>query len=232
MKINRKQLRKIILNEMFGGDNPGCAIIMYDDSDQIAAGFKEIFGLKSFPEIIPTGHSSCAIIKPSGAIVGISFGPPVCKSSKVSGNIDKLGRIVGKKAGLAGSLQVNVKSLGTCKLKNGKLTQAAAKLAAKKLKNKFHSGRKCFYYGYNDVDAEASLAYAGKDGRCKMYFPFPSLDYGTGLGYDNCASFAIDIIATGKTDAGTSFMQALASPSLSIQAANLSFGGSDFKGSV
>ena len=65
-----------------------------------------------------------------------------------------------------------------------------------------------------------------------MYFPFPSPDYGTGLGYDNCASFAIDVIATGKTDVGTSFMQTLASPSLSIQAANLSFGGSDFKGSI
>lgn len=232
MKLDRKKLRKLILKEMFGGKNPGCAVLMYDDSDQIAAGFREVFGVKELPVKIPTGHSSCAIVSPSGKITGISFGPPVCKGSKAKGVIDKLGREIGKKIGFIGAMQVNVKSLGTCKLKNGKFTKSSAKVAAKALKARFHGGRKCFYYAYNDVDAQASLDYAGKDGRCKAYSPVPTFDAGTGIGADNCASFAIDVIATGKTDLGTSQAQMIASPAGACTAANIAFGGSDFKGSV
>jgi len=215
-----------------GSTNPGCAILMFDDSDQIADGFKEIFGVQNLPVNIPTGHSSCAIIKPNGSVVGISFGPPACSRSKTKDMIDKIGQQVAKKIGLLGSMKVNVKSLGRVTLSKRKLTASSAKSAAKLLKKQFHSGRGCTYYAYNDVDANKSLTYAGSDGRCKLYSPMATFEAGTGLGIDNCASFAIDVIATGKTDVGSSVAQVLQSPALSCRAANISFGGSDFKGTL
>jgi len=236
MKLTKEKLRRMILREMgifpkIPKDvnlNIGNAILAYDNSDLIGEAIASISGDNSKkPKVggIPTGHGACALIDAKGNVTGVSFGPPLCKKAIV------------KAEPLMVQFKVNVLELGNV-LKHidnsGRLKKSAGNaVISLMLKKKMFRGTKIHYYGYDNVDVDQCLQHAGANGRCKMYTVVPQgYDMGMELDTDNCASFAIDVVAAGKADIGSSWIQGalFASPSVMIPAANITFGGSQIKG--
>lgn len=229
MKLNRNQLRKMILKEMgifpniMKGLKTGNAILAYDNSDLIAEAIAGIDNKNPKVGGIPTGHGACAIIEPNGDVTGVSFGPPLCKNAFI--NLEPL----------TVQFKVNVLELGNISKHlsdAGRLKQSAGDAVIKlMLSKKMFRGNKIHYYGYDNVDAKQCLEHAGQNGRCKLYTVIPTgIDMGWETDTDNCASFAVDVVAAGKADLGSSLVQTLSSPSAMIPAANITFGGSQIKG--
>lgn len=231
MKLTKEKLRKMILKEMGifpkipknVNLNIGNAILAYDNSDLIGEAISGIDPKNPKVGGIPTGHGACAIIEANGDVTGVSFGPPLCKKAFI------------KLEPLMVEFKVNVLKLGNVAKhisSTGRLKESAGDAVIElMLAKRMFRGTKIHYYGYDNVDASQCLTHAGKHGRCKLYTVVPTgVDLGQETDTDNCASFAIDVVAAGKADIGSSLVQVLSSPAAMIPAANLTFGGSQIKG--
>jgi len=223
--------------------NPGAALLAYNDFDAIGTGIKEFLGADvNFP--IKTGHAWCAIVTPisdtKGRVTCVNFGPPVCKNKQ-----DKLATMYRKnlskyKVPIMLPCTVRVKrASGTVSLENRMLTEKGAGETARKLNQVFRVGN-VTWVATNGVNPEAALEKAGKNGRCKLYSVVPvgfdnvpllgklfkKFGINLELDLDNCASFAIDVVAAGKPGLkaiGSNSIQLLSSPNIMIQAARENF---------
>jgi len=224
--------------------NPGAAILAYNKFDAISEAIKGFVGADvDFP--FKTGHGWCAIVTPisdtRGKVTCINFGPPLCKNKK-----DKLAMMYKKilklkklKVPIMMPCTVRVKKApGTVPLENRMLTEKGAAATAAKLNQVFRVGS-VTWVATNGVNPEASLAKAGEDGRCKFYSVVPvgfdnipllgtlfkKFGINLELDLDNCASFAIDVVAAGKTvpAIGSNNIQLLTSPNVMMQAARAVF---------
>jgi hypothetical protein len=212
VKITELELRNIINESVEKAlRNKGSAVICFGEYDPIGDGLQQLLNLNiAMPKFLRAGHATCAIVTPlsasKGKVIAINFGPPVCK--KPIG----LGKVINKKIPnpIVFSGKVRVYSIGTCKLKNYKITKQSSEEIAKIMKRKHHTGD-VRYYAMNKVNAKKCLNFAGKNGRCKMYSAAPTgwspsriIKWfnkkvpGERLDIDNCGSFVLDVVSAGR----------------------------------
>jgi len=213
MKLSESQLRNIIIKILFENkkNNPGAAVITYDQSDAVGKGIKLALGI-DLPFKIGGGHSSTAIISPrsksSGVVHGVNFGSKVCKVPP-KGMFDMLTQEIGKQGiPVFASMTVTVKKLGTCRLENFKLKETGANQAAKLLKKEYHKGRSLTYVATNNVNPQAALKKAVSAGDCKTYSILP-VDF-AGLAAAGAAGTATALTGYGAPLSGAAATSAYA----------------------